>query len=315
MMPCKVIFMGTPELARTVLEKLIASKTYAPSLVITQPDRPVGRKHTLTPPPVKQCAEAHGIPVLQPQKIKDPELIARIAAEEPDVIIVAAYGKIIPKEIIALPKRGILNVHTSLLPKYRGASPAQYAILSGDDITGATIMRIDEGLDTGPIISQNSIAIESNDTAETLLKKLAECGSELLMQTLPDWCDEKLEPYEQNHGVATLTKILSKEDGEIKAEYSAAYIERMIRAFTPWPGAYMRLALKDGTAMMLKVIHARISPCETAHAPLTLFLTTKKELCLATRDQCLILETVQPEGKNPMSGNAFYLGYQTRLPQ
>lgn len=314
MRPCKVIFMGTPELARTVLEKLIASHTYVPSLVITQPDRPVGRKHVLTPPPVKQCAETHGIPVLQPQKMKDPELIARIVAEEPDVIIVAAYGKIIPKEIIAIPKHGILNVHTSLLPKYRGASPVQYAILSGDDITGATIMLIDEGLDTGPIISQNSIAIDPSDTAETLLKKLAECGGELLVQTLPDWCDGKLEPYEQNHGSATLTKILSKEDGEINAEHTAKQIERMIRAFTPWPGAYLRLTLNDGIPMTLKVIRARVSPCETAHEPLTLFLTAKKELCLATREECLVLETVQPEGKNQMSGHAFYLGHQTRLP-
>lgn len=305
--------MGTPELARVVLEKLIISKTYAPALVITQPDKPVGRKHILTPPPVKQCAEEHGIPVLQPQKMKDPDLIAHIAAEAPDVIIVAAYGRIIPKEIITIPKRGILNVHTSLLPKYRGASPAQYAIVSGDTITGTTIMLIDEGLDTGPIISQNSLAIDPHDTALSLLEKLAELGGDLLMETLPGWCTGELEPHEQNHTAATLTKILTKEDGEIKPEHSAEHIERMIRAFFPWPGAYMKLPADHEKEMTLKILRARIGTCEASHAPLTLFLTQEKELCLATHHGCLVLEAVQPEGKNPMSGYAFFLGHQKKL--
>lgn len=305
--------MGTPELAKTVLEKLIASKTYAPSLVITQPDKPVGRKHILTSPPVKTCAEEHDIPVLQPRSIKDQVFIDRIREENPDIIIVAAYGKIIPKAIIDIPERGILNVHTSLLPRWRGASPAQFAILSGDTITGTTIMCIDEGLDTGPILSQNSIAINADETTETLLEKLAQCGSDLLIATLPSWCAGEIEPYEQNHTAATLTKILTKEDGEIKTEHSAEYIERMIRSFSPWPGAYMHLHAKDGASMKLKIIRARIVSCEADHIPLTLFSTEHKELCLATHDKCLVLEVVQPEGKNPMSGHAFYLGHQSKL--
>ena len=305
--------MGTPELAKTVLEKLIASKIYTPSLVITQPDKPVGRKHILTPPPVKMCAKAHNIPVLQPNTIKDQTFIDRIWEENPDIIIVAAYGKIIPKAIIAIPKRGILNVHTSLLPRWRGASPVQSAILSGDTITGATIMLIDEGLDTGPILSQNSIAINADDTTETLLEKLAKCGGDLLLETLPGWCAGEIEPYEQNHTAATLTKILSKEDGEIRPEHTAEHIERMIRAFSPWPGAYMQLRHNDSSSTKLKVIRAHTVSCETDHAPLTLFLTEHKELCLATKEKCLILETVQPEGKNPMSGHAFYRGHQTKI--
>lgn len=313
MTPCKVIFMGTPELAQTILEKLIASKTYSPSLVITMPDKPVGRKHILTPPPVKLCAEEYAIPVLQPEKIRDQAFIDRIREENPDVIVVAAYGKIIPKAIIDIPTRGILNVHTSLLPKYRGASPVQATLLSGDAITGATIMLIDEGLDTGAIISQNSVAVDAEDTTETLMEKLAECGGDLLMETLPRWCSGELEPYEQNHTAATLTKILTKEDGEIKPEHSAEHIVRMMRAYTPWPGTSMHITDKTGTRTKLKIIRAHVTTCTERHAPMTLFLTPHKELCLATKDSCLILETVQPEGKNPMSGHAFYLGHQAKI--
>lgn len=310
MIPCKVIFMGTPELARTVLEKLIASKTYAPTLVITQPDKPVGRKRERTPPPVKRSAETHGIPVLQPQKMKDPELIARITAEKPDVIVVAAYGKIIPKEIIAIPRRGILNVHTSLLPKYRGASPAQHAILSGDTETGATIMLIDEGLDTGPIVSQRHVAIDPADTAETLLQKLAICGGELLLKTLPGWCSGETRAHAQDDAHATLAPMLTKEDGEIRSEYPAEHIERMIRAFTPWPGTYIKLAM---SGMTLKIIAARITLCDEQKPPLVLSLSARKELILHTVKGCLALETVQPEGKKPMEGYAFYLGYQAQM--
>ncbi|MEK7493532.1 MAG: methionyl-tRNA formyltransferase, partial [Patescibacteria group bacterium] len=237
----RIIFMGTPELGKTILEKLVASKTYAPGLVITQQDKPVGREHLLTPPPVKIFAEGHTIDVWQPQKLRDPETIGRIRTWAPDIIIVAAYGKIIPQEIIDIPPYGILNVHTSLLPRHRGASPVQYSILSGDQETGATIMRIDAGLDTGDIISQQSIAVVSSETTETLMGKLAVLGADLLVETLPQWFEGTITPHPQDNAHATLTKIFKKEDGAITAEHTAEQIERMLRAFTPWPGVFMTL--------------------------------------------------------------------------
>lgn len=308
------MFLGTPELGKTILERLVASKTYAPKLVITQQDKPVGREHLLTPPPVKTFAEKYGIEVLQPQKLRDQTTIEHIRAWAPDIIIVAAYGKIIPQEIIAIPRYGILNVHTSLLPRHRGASPVHYAILSGDQETGATIMRIDAGLDTGDIVSQKAIAITQHETAETLMRKLAICGADLLIETLPKWLEGKITPQPQDNARMTLTKIFKKEDGEIKTEHTAQQIERMIRAFTPWPGVFMTLRNEEGKQKILKLINARIKPCIPALPPLSFSLVDapdgKKELLLHTKDGCLVLDTVQPEGKKPMSGNAFWSGYK-----
>ncbi len=306
--------MGTPELGKTILEKLVASKTYAPGLVITQQDKPVGREHLLTPPPVKIFAEGHTIDVWQPQKLRDPETIGRIRTWAPDIIIVAAYGKIIPQEIIDIPPYGILNVHTSLLPRHRGASPVQYSILSGDQETGATIMRIDAGLDTGDIISQQSIAVVSSETTETLMGKLAVLGADLLVETLPQWFEGTITPHPQDNAHATLTKIFKKEDGAITAEHTAEQIERMLRAFTPWPGVFMTLRDEEGKQKTLKLISVRIKPCIPTLPPLSFSLADapngKKELLLHAKDSCLILDTVLPEGKKPMSGHAFWIGHK-----
>ena len=308
--------MGTPELGKTILERLVASKTYAPKLVITQQDKQVGREHLLTPPPVKICAGAHGIEVWQPEKLRDQKTIARIRAWSPDIIIVAAYGKIIPQEIIDIPRYGILNVHTSLLPLHRGASPVQYAILSGDQETGATIMRIDAGLDTGDIISQKAVAIAADETTETLMRKLAMLGADVLIETLPMWLGGTITPQPQDNTRATLTKIFKKEDGEIKAEHTAEQIERMLRAFTPWPGVFMTLRNEDGKQKILKLINARIAPCIPTLSPLSFSLMAapdgRKELLLHTKDSCLILDTVQPEGKKPMPGHTFWIGHRKK---
>lgn len=304
--------MGTPEFGKTILEKLILSETYAPGLVITQPDKPTGRAHLLTPPPVKIFAETRHIEVWQPQNLRDPETIERIKKWAPDIIIIAAYGKIIPQAIIDIPLYGILNVHTSLLPRHRGASPVQYAILSGDHKTGATIMRIDAGLDTGDIVSQKSIAIAPDETTETLMRKLAVLGADLLIEALPQWLERKIAPRPQDNARATLTKIFKKEDGEIKAEHTAEHIERMIRALTPWPGVFITLPDNEGGHKTLKIIRARVMPCIPTLPPLHLSLGEapdgKKALFLHTTDGCLILESVQPEGKNPMSGHSFWIG-------
>ena len=306
--------MGTPEAGAAVLEKLITSGTYAPQLVITQPDKPIGRKQELTPPPVKALAQKHGMEVWQPATLKNPQVIARIREKEPTLIIIAAYGRIIPKEILAIPPRGTLNVHPSLLPLHRGSSPVQYAILEGDAETGATVMLTDEGMDTGPILAQTHVPISPNDTAQTLSHKLFEIGAELLLETLPKWLQGTLKPRPQDHTRATTTKLLAKEDGEIKPEYAAERIERMLRALQPWPGIYLQLTTNNSQQTtrekMLKILKARVTPCEKNQSPLTLSLTSKKELCLHTEKDCLILETVHPEGKKPMSGYELWLGYR-----
>src|SRR3989344_1993223 len=308
----KIIFMGTPEFAEVVLEKLIVSETQRPALVRTQPEKPVEKKKEITPPPVKILAQKHGIAVWQPDKIKNGETIAKIKKENPDLIIVAAYGKIIPKEIMNIPRFGVLNVHASLLPFYRGASPISAAILNGDKETGATIMLIDEELDHGPILAQARVLIAPDDTTESLGRKMADAGVNLLIDAAQKWIDGTIKPRAQDHSRATHTKILNKQDGEIKTDYTAEHIERMARAYYPWPGIYLNYELRimnyESEKKRLKIIKTKIVRCEKNLPPLSFFVTADKQLALQTAKDCLILETVQPEGKKPMSGYDFYLG-------
>ena len=309
----KIIFMGTPNLAATVLEKLIESEIYKPALVITQPDKPVGRKQALTPPPVKALAEANGILVWQPKNLRDPEIIQKIKDEKPDLILVAAYGKIIPQEALDIPRFGALNVHGSLLPFLRGGSPVQTAILEDHKETGPTIMVVDAELDHGPVLAQKAFSIDTDDTAVTLMRKMAGAGADLLLKTLPLWLEEKIKPIKQEHAKATLTKIFQKEDGEIKPEMTAEYIERMTRAFDPWPGVCIELRIKnqESEKKMLKILKVKVLECKNDLSTLSFFLTVDKKLALQTAKDCLILEIVQPEGKKPMSGYDFYLGNES----
>src|SRR3989344_9573409 len=281
----KIIFMGTPEFARVILEKLIASEIYNPSLVIPQPDKPIGRKQTLTPPPVKLMAERHNIAIEQAEKIKNAETIAKIKKENPDLIVVAAYGKIIPKEIIDIPRFGVLNVHASLLPLYRGASPISAAILNADRKTGATIMLIDEELDHGPILSQARVSITPEDTTESLGQKMANAGADLLINIVQKWIDGAIKPQTQDHSRATYAKIIAKQDGEIKTEHTAEHIERMARAYYPWPGIYLnyespkesklptgqvRITNYKSEKKRLKIIKTKVVRCEKDLPPLSL---------------------------------------------
>lgn len=306
----RIIFMGTQGLAETVLESLIRSETYSPFLVIAQPDKPIGRKQIVEPVSVKALAQKHNIAVWQPETLKDADAAKRMRAERPDCIIVASYGKLIPQEIIDIPPHGILNVHASLLPQYRGASPIQRAILNGDQTTGVTIMRIDSGLDTGDIISQKSCAIVKDETAETLAHKLAELGSSLLLETLPEWLEGKIIPKKQNEARATMAPLFTKNDGLVLEEHDAYQVERMVRALAPWPGTH--LALKNGKKLAIK--KAQPTSCVDEERPaLTMSLEHKKLLTLHMARGCLILEEVQPEGKKPMSGYDFYLGNKNNL--
>ena len=246
----KIIFLGTPEFGAIILEGLIKSG-HKPFLVITEPDKPIGRKQIVTPPPVKVLAGKYNIPVVQSAKIS--EYTQEIEKLRPDLIIIAAYGQIIPKVILEIPKYGCLNVHPSLLPKYRGPSPIQSAILSGEEKTGVTIIRISEKLDAGSILSQQEIELDQKETFESLHDKLAEVGTRLLIETIPRLLAGKLPPLPQDETKATYAKILKKEDGKIDWKKSPKEIERQVRALNPWPGTY---TLYNGKR--LKILKAEV---------------------------------------------------------
>jgi len=292
------------DLSKNILDSLIRSDFIDLNTVITQPDKKVGRKKEITPPPVKICAQESEISILQPNKIKDKNVFERLKELNPELIVVAAYGQILPKEIIELPKYGCINVHASLLPKYRGASPIQTAILNGDAKTGITIMKMDEGMDTGDIIAQDEIKIEDNDDAQTLHDKLSKLGADLLIQTLPDYLAGKIKSTPQDDSKATHTKILTRDDGEIDFSKTAKEIERQLRAFTPWPGIFTHFQVKKIKIFKLKTdeeINPLFPPGKIYEAEGTVVINC--------RDSSIILEEVQVEGKRVMSAKEFINGY------
>ena len=234
----RIIFMGTAELACASLAALVQPPGFQVVAVVTQPDRPKGRDLKLQPSPVKELATRLGLPVLQPERARQPEFGQQLAALLPDLIVVAAYGQILPPEILALPTYGCLNVHTSLLPKYRGAAPIQWAILEGESETGVTLMRMDAGLDTGDILKQQRTPILPADNSQTLHDRLAALGAELLIQTIPDWVAGKIVPEKQPTEGASYARKITKEDGRLDWGQPAQVLWNRIRAFTPWPGAH-----------------------------------------------------------------------------
>jgi methionyl-tRNA formyltransferase len=248
----EVIFMGTPDFAVPVLKRLINEHDVIG--VVTQPDRPVGRKQKLRPPPVKQVALAHDIPVYQPEKLRKKAAIEELRKMGvPDVYVVAAFGQILPQAVLDIPKHGSINVHASLLPRWRGAAPIQAAIRAGDAQTGVTIMLMDAGLDTGPMLTKRPVPITPHETGESLHDKLAALGADLLSETLPAYLNGALEPQSQDDAQATLAPQIKKQDGEIDWTQDAASIERLVRAFTPWPRTYThwdgkRLKVLSGSA-------------------------------------------------------------------
>lgn len=302
----KIIFMGTPEFAVPTLQKLIDNNSYEIVGVFTQPDKPTGRKKALHPPPIKRTALQYNLSVFQPDKLSQ-KIIIQIKKLQPDVIIVVAYGKIIPQEIIDIPPFGIINIHASLLPKYRGASPIQTAILRGDKKTGVTIMLVDEKMDHGPVLAQQELTITPEETSASLHNKLTKKGADLLEQILPQWLNKKIKPQEQNHQQASYTKIITREDGKINWQDSAEQIEKQIRAFTPWPGAFTFINNKR-----LKIKSAEIlndKNCLSKTIPGKIFTTPSGELGVICREGCLKLQTVQLEGKCEMSGQKFIIGH------
>lgn len=276
----KIIFIGTPKFGAIILQKLCEAGM-SPILVITETDKPSGRGRIIASPPVKIVAENYGIPVLQPEKIRNLE--QQIKDSSTDIIVVASYGQILPQEILGLPKYGCLNVHPSLLPKYRGPSPIQSAILNGDKETGATIILMDGEIDHGPILTQKNTAIGPNETAEQLHDRLAALGVEILIDVIPDWLAGRIEIRPQDEKNAAYTKILTKEDGLIDWKKSPAEIDRQIRALNPWPGAYTFWE-REKKKMRLRVLKAKLENGK------------------------LVIEEVQPEGKKPMTFKDFLRG-------
>ena len=234
----KIIFMGTAELSCASLEKLARDENFSVVAVVTQPDKPKGRELKLTPSPVKMLAAHLNLPVLQPLKARDEQFISELRELKPDLMVVVAYGQILPPPILDLPQFGCLNVHTSLLPKYRGAAPIQWAIAEGEPETGVTIMQMDAGLDTGPILSTRRTPILPTDDSQILHDRLAQLGAELLAETIPDYVAGKISPQPQPATGSTYAAKIKKEDGQVDWSQPAQKIWNRLRAFTPWPGAF-----------------------------------------------------------------------------
>lgn len=296
--------MGTPDFAVPSLKKLV-EKGYDVKLVITQPDKPAGRGKKLTPPPVKVAAKELGIPVYQPERVKDnEELRGKLLSINPDLIVVAAYGKILPEWLLNIPKYGTINVHASLLPRYRGASPIQWALLNGEEETGVTIMKVIPELDAGDIISQRRVKIEREDNAKTLHDKLAEVGAELLVETIPLYVSGKLKPVPQNEEEATYCPQIKKEMGEIDWTRSSREIFNQIRAFTPWPSAYTTFRGKRVKILKAEPVEGSGKPGEVIEAG--------RELIVATGKGALRVERLRPEGRKEISGEEFVRGYRVK---
>jgi methionyl-tRNA formyltransferase len=298
-----LIFCGTPAFAVPTLQKLHESG-FQISLVVTQPDRPRGRGMELAGSPVKQKALELGLAITQPQKIKhNEEFRAQLSAIRPDAIIVVGYGRIIPEWMIDLPRLGNINLHASLLPKYRGAAPIQWAIACGETITGVTTMRIDAGLDTGDMLIQREVAIAPEDTAETLAPRLAAIGADLMIDTLEGLANGTVQARPQDNGQATLAPVLKKEDGRIDFHHSATEICNRLRGFQPWPGAFTIFRGKN-----LNVWEAKPLDYKTAQVS-ELVIESGRMLVGCGNSTALELLTLQPEGKKRISVRDFLHGY------
>ncbi len=300
-MSTRVVFMGSPEFALPTLRTLVSR--YQVVGVVTQPDRPAGRGRALTPPPVKALALELDLPVIQPRRLREPEAMEQLRRWSPELIVVAAFGQILRPAVLDLPRSGCINVHASLLPRWRGAAPIQSAILNGEHETGVTIMKMDPGVDTGPILSQRSLPILPNDTAGTLSARLSTLGAELLIETMPAYLDGSLLPTPQPASGDTYAPMLKKEDGLLDFNQPAEHLERRVRAFNPWPGAY---TLWKGEILKVHRAHAlRPSPIDISPGQPAV---VDGMPAFGTLDGLLVLDEIQPAGKKPMRGAVFLRG-------
>jgi methionyl-tRNA formyltransferase len=303
MPPFRTVFMGTPGFAVPALSALAGSE--AVTLVVTNPDRPSGRGQILSPPPVKIEAQRLGLPVFQPEKARNPDSVARIEAEKPDLIVVVAYGHILPKVILDIPARGCINVHASLLPKYRGAAPINWAVVRGETVTGVTIMKMDVGMDTGPILHAREIPIGEDDTAETLYPRLSLLGAEALMEALRRIREGTLPEIPQEDSLATFAPILRKEHGRIDWAKPARDVRNLIRGMTPWPSAH---ASHDGKPLKILSVSVR----EGRGAPGEILDVGREGILVACGDGALALGLVQPEGGKVMASRDYARGRRVK---
>lgn len=299
----RVIFMGTPEFSVGTLEALIAVG-HEVCLAVTQPDKPKGRGRAMQAPPVKERAEFYGIPVCQPKRVRDPECVEELRKFNADVIVVVAFGQILPKSILELTPYGCINVHASLLPKYRGAAPIQWAIIDGETVTGVTTMQMDEGLDTGDMIMKTEVPITEDETGDTLHDKLAAAGAQLCVETLKALEDQTASFEKQGDSPTAYAKMLTKELGNIDWNCPAVQIGRLIRGLNSWPGAYTRWNGK-----VMKIWKAKAETCEKPQAdPGTVVSVGKNEFAVQTGDGILRVLEVQMPGKKRMETGAFLRG-------
>ncbi len=321
------IYFGTSEFAATILEKLLDANM-APVAVVTQPDRPAGRGKKLQESPVKKIAQNGAVPIFQPEKL-DADAIQRIVAYNADFFILAAYGAILPKALLALPQKGTVNVHPSLLPLYRGPSPIQTAILNGEKKTGVSLILLDEAIDHGPILAQETASIGYRDTSETLSHTLALQSATMLLETIPKWLSGILSPTPQDHTKATFTKMITKENGRIDWTKSAEEIERHVRAMTPWPGSYTFWkenagktptpekaevgvpTVSVGKEVRLHLRRVSVLKERATENPGEVLDTLDDALAIVCGKEILVVHELQPEGKHVMPGNAFINGHRS----
>ena len=299
----RVIFMGTPDFSVGTLEALIEAD-HEVCLVVTQPDRPKGRGKEMQFTPVKETAVAHGIPVFQPERVRRPECVEELRKYQADVIVVVAFGQILPKEILELTPYGCINVHASLLPKYRGAAPIQWAIIDGEETTGVTTMQMDEGLDTGDMILKREIPIRPDETGESLHDKLAAAGAALLIETL-EALEEGTAVFEHQGETPTkYAKMLTKDLGKIQWKKSACEIERLVRGLNSWPSAYT-----DWDGKVMKIWQAEVLEEESSANPGTITRVEKDAFSVQTGKGQLLVKELQIPGKKRMETGAFLRGY------
>ena len=313
----RCVFIGTPSFAVPALHALINDEQFDIIAIVTQPNKKAGRKQIITPPPVKVEALKHKIPVHQPSQITNYKL--QITGLKPDLIIVAAYAQIIPDDILNIPKYGVINIHGSLLPKYRGASCIQAAVLNGDETTGITIMKMNKGLDTGPILTQSPINISSDDTAGSLYEKLSELGAKILLPCLKKYVAGEIKPKPQDDSGSTYAGMLKKQDGKIDWGKPAVEIERFIRAMSPWPSAFASLKIKNQKSK-IKNNYINIKIAKVEHKLLKINKYKVGELFLHNENlavQCykdaLIIKKLQLEGKKEMTAEEFLCGHKNLI--
>ncbi|EOS26381.1 methionyl-tRNA formyltransferase [Lachnospiraceae bacterium 3-1] len=311
----KVIFMGTPDFSVQTLEMLIQAG-HEVVLVVTQPDKPKNRGKMMQHSPVKEAALAHGIEVYQPKRVREPECVEYLRKQEADIIVVVAFGQILSKEILEMPAFGCINVHASLLPKYRGAAPIQWAVIHGEKVTGVTTMRMDEGIDTGDMILRKEVVLREDETGGSLFERLAKEGADLCVKTL-EMIEQGTAVYTpQNHEEATYTTMMKKKLGEIVWTKSAQELERLIRGLDPWPSAYTYL---DGKTLKIwrAAVKEHIAVTEHCDArerqPGTIVGVTKSAIEVQTGQGILSLEELQLEGKRRMTADAFLRGFSLEI--